>query len=162
MSNINDNTLTESPIAAGEIEPLDINDCICFGIRKASRAITQICDDSLKRSKLRSTQFTILLALSQKGSITIGKLAEELWIDPTALSRNLKPLVRENYLEIQPGSDQRTRFISLSEKGKIKTDEALNHWKETQEKLRTLFTESDLAQIKGSLNMLLESIKDHR
>ena len=141
---------------------LNLDDCVCFGIRKASRAITQICDESLRRSSLRSTQFTILLALSQHGSITIGKLAEELWIDPTALSRNLKPLERENYIEIQPGSDQRTRFISLSTKGKEKTSEALEHWNETQQKLKDIINADDLAQIKSSLSVLLSTIKDHR
>ena len=162
-----DNTvvLTEpqsSDIPNNSSNSRDVNEYICFNIRKASRAITLVCDESIRRANLRSTQFTILLALSQKGSITIGKLAEELWIDPTALSRNLQPLEKSGYIELQPGADRRTRFISLTEKGTAKTAEALKHWDDTHEQLQYHLKEQNLSQLHDSLNLFLEAVKKVR
>ncbi|NJR63068.1 MAG: winged helix-turn-helix transcriptional regulator [Cyanobacteria bacterium CRU_2_1] len=112
-----------------------VSTCACFNLRKASRVITQHFDEILKPSRLLVTQFTILAAVAIAKSVTINELAEILVMDRTTLTRNLKPLERENWLKSEPGQDQRTRVISLTAEGEAALAEALPLWKQAQKKV---------------------------
>jgi DNA-binding MarR family transcriptional regulator len=109
--------------------------CACFNLRKASRVVTQHFDEILKPSGLLITQFTILVAVAMVGAVTINQLAELLVMDRTTLTRNLKPLEREEWLKSEPGQDQRTRVISLTPNGEVALAKALPLWKLAQERV---------------------------
>ena len=51
--------------------------CVCFNLRKATRAITQIYDDMFRGAGLRTTQIAILNSLK-----TIGALTFLNWLKP--------------------------------------------------------------------------------
>ena len=70
----------------------DIHDCTCNNLRKAARAVTQYYDDALRPSGIRATQFSLLSAIKEFGTVSIGALAEESVMDRTTLTRNLKLL----------------------------------------------------------------------
>lgn len=106
--------------------------CACFNIRKASRAITQLYDEILKPSKLLATQFTLLVGISVASSATITRLAQELVMDRTTLTRNLKPLERQKLIRIEPGQDQRTRIVTLTVKGYEALAQAIPYWEQAQ------------------------------
>jgi DNA-binding MarR family transcriptional regulator len=112
-----------------------VSACACFNLRKASRVITQHFDEILKPSGLLVTQFTILAAVAIVQSATINELAEILVMDRTTLTRNLKPLERENWLRSEPGQDQRTRVISLTAEGEAVLAKALPLWKQAQKRV---------------------------
>lgn len=106
--------------------------CACFNLRKAARAMTQHFDERLKPSGLLVTQFTILVTVGSVKAGTINELAEILVMDRTTLTRNLKPLEREGWLTSEPGHDQRTRVITLTEAGEAVVAKALPLWKQAQ------------------------------
>ena len=81
---------------------------INFNLRKSSRAVTQIYDTILKPSGLRSRQFALLGPMSNRGSITMTRLAKALVMDRTTLTRNLRPLEKQGFIVINMGDDQRT------------------------------------------------------
>jgi len=112
-----------------------VSTCACFNLRRASRVITQHFDEILKPSGLLVTQFTILAAVAIVKSATINELAEILVMDRTTLTRNLKPLERENWLQSEPGQDQRTRVISLTAEGEAVLAKALPFWKQAQKRV---------------------------
>ncbi len=119
-------------------EKLDLANCgacACMNLRKTSRAITQYYDRALQPVGLRATQFTILVAVAKAESITISKLAEFLVMDRTTLTRNIRPLEREGYLEIRTGSDQRKRYLYLLKKGETVLEKALPLWQVTQQNI---------------------------
>ena len=91
--------------------------CVCANLRKAARAVTQVYDDALKPSGLRSTQSNILTVLSLAGPLSISELAQELVMDRTTLARNLKPLEAQGLLMVIPGQDQRVRMVQLTSAG---------------------------------------------
>lgn len=111
--------------------------CACFNLRKASRVMTQHFDEVLKPSGLLVTQFTILAAVAIVKSATVNELAEMLVMDRTTLTRNLKPLEREGWLKSEPGQDQRTRIIALTEAGEAVLAKALPLWKQAQSMVET-------------------------
>ncbi len=129
-----------------------LNDCTCFNLRKASRAVTQIFDETLQPSGLRATQFSLLAVLSLIGSATVGQLSKELVMDRTTLTRNLKPLEAQNLVRIVPGEDRRTRTLSVTMKGKKAFLKALPHWEEAQNRVIRRLT-------KGRWSELLKNLK---
>ncbi|MGP1373756.1 MAG: MarR family winged helix-turn-helix transcriptional regulator [Almyronema sp.] len=117
-----------SPAELGEV----VSTCACFNLRKATRVITQHFDESLKPSGLLITQFTILVAVALAKSATMNELAQNLVMDRTTLTRNLKPLERQGWLKSEPGSDRRTRVISLTQAGEAILAIALPLWQQAQ------------------------------
>ncbi len=109
--------------------------CTCFHLRKASRVVTQIFDEVLQPSGVLVNQFTLLVAINLAGSVTITHLAQELVMDRTTLTRNLKPLERQGFIQIQPGQDQRMRVVSLTEQGQVILAKALPLWEQAQTRI---------------------------
>lgn len=110
-------------------------DCTCLNLRKASRVVTQLFDQVLQPSGILANQFTLLAALSVAESVSISRLAQELVMDRTTLTRNLKPLERDGLIRIEPGQDQRMRVVSLTPKGQAVLAQALPLWKQAQTKV---------------------------
>jgi DNA-binding MarR family transcriptional regulator len=124
--------------------------CVCFNVRKAARAITQLYDEMLRPSGLRVTQFSLLMATRGLDSVTLKRLARAVGIDRTTLTRNLRPLEKQGLLRIELGADRRERKVTLTVQGEQTMAEALPLWEAAQarvthgfgqERLRQLFTE---------------------
>ena len=73
--------------------------CGSFNLRKATRAVTQLYDDILQPSGLRSTQVVILLNLGIQEEMSVSRLARELHLSPSTLTRNLQPLERDGLIK---------------------------------------------------------------
>ncbi|HET9495098.1 MAG TPA: MarR family winged helix-turn-helix transcriptional regulator [Chloroflexia bacterium] len=109
--------------------------CANFNIRKAARAVTSFYDAMLQPTGMRSTQGTLLMALSLGGSMTISRLAESLVMDRTTLARDLKPLEEQGLVRIAPGADRRTRQLELTKAGRDKLREIIPLWEQAQAKI---------------------------
>jgi DNA-binding MarR family transcriptional regulator len=106
--------------------------CCCFNMRKVMRAVTQFFDRYLEPADIRSTQFTLLVALSSINAKTLTEIAENLVMDRTTLTRNLKPLEKlELITTIQP-LDKRSKVYVLTDKGKGVVEKAVPLWEEAQ------------------------------
>jgi DNA-binding MarR family transcriptional regulator len=91
------------------------------------------------------------------GPQTINEMAEKLGLDRTTLTRNLKLLEEGGLLSIEPGQDQRTRLVTLTQEGMELLLKALPVWEEMQahfveglggERFQTLLTQlSDIATL---------------
>ncbi len=106
--------------------------CVCFNLRRAARAVTQLYDAALEPSGLRATQFSLLVALRLAGPVTISRLARQLVTDRTTLTRNLKPLEKHGLIEIVTGADRRTRTVRLTARGREALATALPRWRRVQ------------------------------
>lgn len=111
------------------------HDCVCFNVRKASRAITQIYEEELQSVSLRGTQYSMLVAIPFIGMEGVGMLANALVTDRTTVTRNLKPLIAQGLVENIQGPDKRTRGVQLTEAGRVRLNEAYPHWVRAQERI---------------------------
>src|SRR4051812_39261828 len=84
---------------AERIEIPAVAGCTCMRLRRASRRITQIYDELLAPAGLTVTQFGLLANL-RACALSIGALASRLGMDPTTLTRNLRPLQARGLAEI--------------------------------------------------------------
>ena len=106
--------------------------CTALNLRKASRVVTKLFDDVLRPIGLRSTQLPILVTLRLLGPTTMRQLSAELAMNPTTLTRNLRPLVKRRMVQVLAGDDKRTREISLAEEGRKLLEEAVPLWEKAQ------------------------------
>ena len=109
--------------------------CANFNLRKASRSLGQVYDAALRPLGLKGTQFSLLTALALTGPVTLSRLAEQLVMDRTSLTRNLQPLIRRGYVGESRGEDRRQRILQLTEAGLQAYEAALPLWHETQARI---------------------------
>jgi DNA-binding MarR family transcriptional regulator len=111
--------------------------CNATALRKASRRVSQLFDEALSASGLKSTQFSILSALARRtdNPPTVTELASELVMDPSALGHNLRPLAREALVLLVKGApDRRQRRVSLTARGAKVHAEARGQWQKAQDR----------------------------
>ena len=127
--------------------------CVCLNLRKASRIITQMFDDALKPSGLRSTQLPVLATLVSAGPMTVNSVAEELLMDRTSLSRLLRPLVTRGLIKMTPGQDRRTRELSITDRGREAVAAAIPLWDSVQESVLERLGQNRWRDLSGNLSV---------
>ncbi len=111
--------------------------CLGHSIRKADRVISQIYNEYLAPVGIRNTQFSILRVLALLGDgNTAVQIREALVMDQTTVSRALKPLIRDGYIEVREGANKREKALSLSASGKTLYQQALIPWEQAQKMVR--------------------------
>jgi len=111
---------------------------MCAGLRRASRALTQLYEDELRPAGLRTTQFTVLQVLSLAGEVTQGELGRMLAMDSTTLTRTLRIMSRHGWMGRRRGADRREWRLRLSKSGELQLQQALPRWEKVQAQLRHL------------------------
>lgn len=140
----------------------DLQYCAVFNFRKLSRALTQLYSQVMKETGLRSTQFTILGVLSHTEDITMSRLAEVLVMERTTLTRNLKPMSREGWIELKVGEDRRQRVVRLTDEGKALLLKALPLWAKAQERILGQWeNEEDYMKVLGTVSKTIQQIQDN-
>ena len=109
--------------------------CACLQLRKATRVVTQIYDESLRSVGLRVTQLPILVSLAAHGALSLSDLAEGLVLDRTTLLRNLKPLERRGLIEVSRDDGRRTRTAALTAAGHEVAAAAVPLWARAQSRV---------------------------
>lgn len=140
--------------------PLSINPagCNCLALRQATRHVTQIYDQFLAPSGLRSTQYSILARLQRKGPMTINALAAELVMDRTTLGRNILPLQRDGVIEIGSGrSDRRSKEIRLTTAGMARLRQASKAWQAAQAHFENSFGLGRAEELRALLESVVAS-----
>ena len=120
-------------------QPLGIDQCNCFAVRKASRQISRLYDSHLEPTGLRITQFLTLAALDEVGSAAVNALAERLDIERTAMGKMVGFLERDGFVRIKPSpTDGRSRLVELTEEGRRLHKRAAPLWREAQRQFEQL------------------------
>jgi DNA-binding MarR family transcriptional regulator len=132
--------------------------CTCLRVRKAARVVSQIYDRHVEPFGLTITQFGLLSHINTFDGIGIGELAEKLAMDPTTLTRNLRPLQRRGLavLAADP-SDRRSRRLHLTAAGREAYLEAKPAWLKAQREVETALG-PEIAALHASLDRALEKL----
>jgi DNA-binding MarR family transcriptional regulator len=133
-----------SPVANKEVIELP---CLCANVRRAARAITQLYDEALRPSGLRSTQFTLLQTLNLAPGISQKGLARLLEFDSTTLTRTLAHLRSKGWLRSEAGEDRRELRLSLTAAGLEEYKRVVPYWQAAQRRLRRELGEANWKQI---------------
>jgi DNA-binding MarR family transcriptional regulator len=128
-------------------------------LRKATRRVSQIYDHHLEAAGLTITQYGLLAYLAATGETTIGALAEKLAMDPTTLTRNLRPLIRQGLVVHEPDRhDRRVRCVSLSAAGREAFDNARPLWRAAQNQITTAIGDAETSALHTHLDQVLSRL----
>ncbi|MGE0267850.1 MAG: MarR family winged helix-turn-helix transcriptional regulator [Candidatus Omnitrophota bacterium] len=134
--------------------------CICFNLRKAARAITQIYDHMFRGIGLTASQISILTSLRMIGSMSVSQLSQAMATDRTTITRNLKPLERDGLIKIKVGDDKRSRLILLTDKGNDLCDQSFNIFREFQQKVSQKLGKERMELMCKELNEAVATIQE--
>jgi DNA-binding MarR family transcriptional regulator len=124
-----------------------------------SRRVSQIYDHSLEAAGLTVTQYGLLGHLARYDGIGVGALAEKLVMDPTTLTRNLRPLERQGFVVMSPGSrDKRSRCLHLTAGGRAAFEIAKPGWVRAQRRIEQALGGSEAAALNAALDRVLERL----
>jgi DNA-binding MarR family transcriptional regulator len=102
-----------------------------------TRRITALYDRELAPTGLRLTQYSLLATLrreGQDGGVTVSDLAAAMDMDRTTLTRNLRPLLNQELVELRTdAADARVRRAVATAKGHALFAEAKPYWRTAQD-----------------------------
>lgn len=128
--------------------------CVCYNIRKTARLVTQVYDTIMEPSGLLGTQFVLLAAIGRAGTATVTRLAQGLGMDRTTLTRNLRLLERQGFIEMDTGLDRRTHMVRLTEQGRQAIAAAVPLWQQAQATIISRFGQERTTALLTELQVL--------
>lgn len=139
--------------------------CTNQQLRQLMRRISQYYDLEIGKAGLVGTQYSLLSHVVKLGPVRPGDLAHVMQIDPSTLSRNLRPLIANGWLALLQGDDARSRLITVTAAGRAKRTEAQRRWKVAQDGVNQLLGPQRVvalhAMIQESLQLLANSRTEH-
>ena len=107
--------------------------CTNLKLRQLMRRVAQHYDLEVGVTGLKGTQYSLLSYVCKLGPLRCVDLAREMKVQPSTLTRNLRPLVDAGLLQMDAGADARSRLVSATEAGRAKRQEAQRRWRVAQE-----------------------------
>jgi DNA-binding MarR family transcriptional regulator len=93
-------------------------------------------DDALRPVNLRITQYSVLAYLASQGESRVRDLGAGLHLEETTLTRSLRPLEEQGWVQSRAGDDRRERYVSITRAGQKLLDRARPLWAEAQTRMR--------------------------
>jgi DNA-binding MarR family transcriptional regulator len=130
--------------------------CGSFNFRRTARAVTRLYDQAFQKSGIRSTQFSILIAVAKTQPASVGSLSSVLVIDSTTLTRSLRRLQKEGLLTVSARSVKRQRFVSLTSRGEKLLEVSLPAWRAAQQRFVQAMGNDYWLHLRGELERLAQ------
>ncbi len=126
--------------------------CTNFKLRQFLRVVARRYDEQLAQAGLKGTQFSLLSHLVQSSPVQPSRLAADMGLDASTLTRNLAVLADLGWVQMVPGDDGRSRRVLITHAGRAKRAEALPYWKAAQQSLNQRLGEPDVAALHALLD----------
>ena len=127
--------------------PVKPRGCTNLKLRQLMRRVSQHYDAEMAKAGLKTTQYSLLSYVIQLGPVRPMDLAAGLKLDPSTLTRNLKPLIAAGWVDQLPGADGRSRLVAITDAGRDKRQEAQRRWRAAQEGINALLGEASVAAL---------------
>lgn len=135
--------------------------CTHFQLRQLVRQVGLVYDAELAAVGLKTSQYSLLSCVLQLGPVRPADLAAAMKMEPSTLTRNLKPLVDGGWVQVQPGVDGRSRAVAITDAGRALRDQARRHWRVAQDRLNRRLGEQRVAALHGLIQESLDRLAVH-
>ena len=130
--------------------------CTNIKLRQLMRRVARHYDAEVGKTGLKNTQYSLLSYVYKLGPLRPGDLAREMKIEPSTLTRNLKPLIAAGWLSLDAGTDGRSRLVSITQAGREKRQEAQRRWRVAQEGINQTLGARRVVELHGLIDECLE------
>ena len=117
-------------------------ECACANVRRAARLITQLFGNEMG-NRLEPSQFSLLTVLSRRPGSNQASCGNILGLDKTSLSRNLRLMQKNGWIEPVVSDDRRERGYRLTVAGEKIFAETKPGWVRAQTRLRKAMTAAE-------------------
>jgi DNA-binding MarR family transcriptional regulator len=131
--------------------------CVCQNLRRATRIVTRIYDQELRKAGLEITQFGLLTALAMTGEANQKRLSAGFAMDSTTLTRTLGLLRKRGWIQVRRGKDRRERVFRLTQEGRRQLAQAQSHWQAAEHTLRRELGDADWKSMKETVARLTKA-----
>lgn len=130
------------------------NECPAMKMRQATRVIGSYFDEALRPLGLQLSQLPLLCATALHGEegASMSQLARVLALDPTTLTRNVRPLERAGLLRVaRSPHDARARVVFLTPAGQRMLERAYPVWLEALKNVQRTFGAARMKELGAQL-----------
>jgi DNA-binding MarR family transcriptional regulator len=127
-------------------------DCAYTKLRRLARCVSHHFDAELAKAGLKTTQLGLLSEIRRLQPVEPGELARVLGVDPSTLTRNLRPLLAAGWVELGAGKDARSRSIRITESGRAKQAQAQRRMRAAQRSMDEKLGVRRMAELKALMD----------
>jgi DNA-binding MarR family transcriptional regulator len=141
------------------VEDIDLRGafgCAAFTLRKTARVITQAYDSAMRAGGLRSTQFTILVAVIRSQPISVGNLAKLTLMNPTTMTRSLALLKSDGLVDIAARGSRREKHVRITEAGTLALARTAPLWRAVQQRFEQRYGVQNWSQLRRDLDRVAQ------
>jgi len=129
--------------------------CACNRIRTVARLVTRAYDDALRPVGLKASQLAVLAAVDALEHPSIAALSKALFMDRSTLTRNLRPLMAADLVELE--EDGRSKTARLTARGEKTLRDGMPLWTRAQKDFGRRLKKHSLEPIEAQLHSLISS-----
>ena len=133
---------------ASQIAQTIAAECVGARVRMLNRTMTRIYDGMLRPYGLKFSQMNILTVVTVYGPVQPVQVARILSIEKSTLSRNLRLMQANGWIESLPGDDGNARLLRVTPQGRLMLKKAAPSWRRAQERVTTLLGERTTAVLR--------------
>ena len=129
---------------------------VCVGgcVRKLNRMVTAIYDGALAGAGVKTSQFSVLVAVANRGKARPAELTELLQMDESTLSRNVERMCARGWLRLERNEDRRSHLIEVTDKGQALIRKCLPSWRQAQAEVSKRLGAGTVAELRSALRKL--------
>jgi DNA-binding MarR family transcriptional regulator len=129
-------------------------ECIGFRVRMLNRMVTAIYDDALSEAGLKTSQFNLLVAVTNLEESRPAELAKILEMDESTVSRNVDRMCARDWLRLEPDNDRRSHLIKVTDKGLAVIHKGYPAWQKAQDEVSRRLGGDNVAALRSVLRKL--------
>ena len=129
---------------------------VCVGgcVRKLNRMVTAIYDGALASAGLKTSQFSVLVVVSNRKKARPAELTKLLQMDESTLSRNVERMCARGWLRLQRDADRRSHQVEVTDKGRALLRKCLPAWQQAQAEVSRRLGTDTVAELRSALRKL--------
>lgn len=126
------------------------SECLLGHWRRVNRVLSGIYEAEMRDWRLKSSQLNLLVAVAKAGPVRRIDLGKRLHLDPSTLTRNLKVMLKQGWIEDKPDEeDQRSARLKITPKGRKLLDNIAPAWKRAQARAMQMLGSEGAALVLG-------------
>ena len=141
------------------VEDIDLRGafgCAAFTLRKTARVMTQAYDKAMRAGGLRSTQFTILVAIHRSQPVSMSKLAKLVLMSPATMTRSLALLKSDGMIEVADRGVKREKQVRMTEAGTRALARTAPLWRAAQDRFEQSYGIQNWSQLRRDLDRVAQ------
>jgi DNA-binding MarR family transcriptional regulator len=115
------------------------SECVMTRWRRINRILAGVYDEELRPFGLKSSQHSLLVAVTKAGPVRRIELGRLLSLDPSTLTRNLAVMLKQGWIEEGPDDgDQRVAPVQATAMGRKLLERSAPAWHRAQARAKKM------------------------